>query len=268
MLAGEYFNLKTIRRYTLAFAKVFSNIYVEREDPYSVVQQSFRVPLTQSSKRKFWIQLKQDSAGYDRSIAILLPRICFVLTNISLDVDRKKNSINRYKKSDPTDENKMLSCFEPMPWNLQYSMTIWSTSESDSHQILEQILPYFDPNYAITVNELPEFGIKRSIPIELNDVSYDLSMDLTEDAGSVRVVLWNLNFTLKGYLYKPIKSAAIIKKVTTRLWSPLQEEDPYCIFTEVDELEPSDAYSTEDWHIKQTVTSEGKTTEKIVEKPE
>jgi len=158
MLATEFFWHQTIRRYTLAFGLVFSDIYIKRSHPYDVVLDSFKIPITQASKQKFYLQLMQDASESNRPFGILLPRISFMLSSISYDQERQKNVTNRYMK---TLENAITPSynFEPSPWNFHYDMTLWTANEHDAHQAIEQILPYFTPFYMLTINELPTFNI-------------------------------------------------------------------------------------------------------------
>jgi len=271
MLSPTFFFNQTIRRYTLAFGKIFSNVYVHRMDPYSTVYDTFKVPLHQASKKKFYLQLLQNTGPDNlKAISILLPRISFVLTNVAYDASRQRNQTNTYKKFDDTDVNKVLRLFEPVPYNFNYSMTVWTINEVDGHQIIEQILPYFSPFYTITVNEIPELGIKRDVPLELNTSNYDLNIDSGEDT-NMRLVKWDFSFTMKGYLYKAIDPGnyAIIKRVIVKLldYESIGDEDPYTYMTHSEEVEPWESLESDDWHILKKVTVEGVTTETIEEKP-
>jgi hypothetical protein len=254
MLSNSFFFHQSLRRYTLAFGLVFTNLEVQRSDAYSVVQNAFRVPITQASKQKFYLQLMQDATVSNRPFNVLLPRISFIMSSMSYDSDRQKNQTNKYSKTTVDDT---LYTFEPSPWNFTYNMTIWTANEHDGHQIIEQILPYFTPFYMLTVNELPSFNISRSVPLELSSISRDVNAESGEDT-NIRTIKWDLSFTLKGYLYKPIKSGAnIIKKVVTRVHDLDDiEEDAYSYFIEQDVVYPWESIESDDWTINQTITED------------
>jgi hypothetical protein len=266
MLAGEYFFHNLIRRYTIAFAKIFSDIYIHRTDPYDIVEQSIKIPLTQASKKKFYYQLMQYVDPTVRPIAILLPRISFVLTNLQYAPERQKNTKNTYRKSDANIPAKMLRFFEPSPWNYQFSMTLWAINEADIHQILEQILPFFTPHYTIAITEIPALGFIRDVPVELTSSNLDLSLESGEDSRD-RVVKWDLSFTAQGFLYKQIADSAIIKKTIVKLRDidDMDAYDPYTFYTEEQEVVPWTALESDNWELRRTITEEGST--KVITEP-
>jgi hypothetical protein len=273
MLAGTYFYHGIIRRYAIAFGTIFSNLYVQRADPYGVVEtQSIKVPLIQASKRKFYEQLKQYAEKQNDPFSILLPRMSFILTNLSPDPSRKKNLKNAYRVADPTvtDPDKMIRFFEPSPWNFSYSLAMWAVNESDCQQLIEQICPFFDPTYMISVNEMPTLGIKRVTPVDLTSgPNYNLQLESGEDTRD-RIVQWDLSFTLKGYLYKQNVESSIIKKTIMKIRDidDLDSADPYTWWEEEQEVIPWEAEEGDDWHITRTNIQEGKTTVVTEDKPE
>lgn len=268
MLAGEYFFHNLIRRYTIGFAKVFSDLYIRRTDPYDIVEQTIKVPLNQAAKQKFYYQLLQYVDPTIRPFSILLPRISFVMTGIQYDNSRQKNTKNTYRKTDANDANKMLRFFEPSPWNFQYSMTIWAINMEDINQILEQILPFFTPHYTISINEIPSLGFSRDVPIELTNSSLDLSIESGEDTKD-RIIKWDLSFTVQGYLYKHISDPAIIKKVFIKIrdLDAIDAYDPYTFMEQTTEVEPWSSIESDDWQLRRTIVEDGKTKVITEDKP-
>ena len=263
MLNSTYFFHNIIRRYTIALGSLFTNIYVRRTDPYAVVEtQSIKVPLHQSSKKKFYMQLMQYANKVNDPFSILLPRISYYMTSMDFDTSRKKNSKNSYRTMDSsvTDSNKMIKFFEPSPWNFHFSMTVWAINESDNNQIIEQILPYFEPHCFISVNEMPTLGISRSVSVELTGVNRNLNLDSGEDTND-RTIQWDLSFTMKGFLYKANVEADIIKRTIVKIRDLDAEDayDPYTWWEQELEVTPWDSEEDDEWDLTQTIIEDGVT---------
>ena len=152
-----------------------------------------------TAKQKFLTRLRED-ASLTKKVALTLPRIGFEISGISYDASRKLNSIQKIKKvNSSTDGKTMSSQFMPVPYNMDFSLVVMAKNSDDALQIVEQILPFFQPDYTITLNDNTAMGTTRDVPIILNGVSYEDSYegDFTER----RVLMYTLTFTSKFYLY-------------------------------------------------------------------
>jgi hypothetical protein len=203
-----------IRKTVVAFGTLFNDLYVYRKNSTGKVIQKMKVPLAYGPKQKFLTRIDQDSARSatdPKTTAITLPRIGFEMTTLQYDPARKLNRIQKFKKVKGADSKSLQQSYMPVPYNVGFSLFAMAKNSEDALQVVEQILPTFQPDYTITLNVLPTLEVVRDVPIVLNDVSYEDSYDgaFTER----RVIMYTLNFTAKMYLYGPVTSQKIIKRV-------------------------------------------------------
>src|SRR5210317_1573652 len=213
---GRYFYNESMRRMTIAFGQIFNNIQIKRTDSSGNVVQSILVPLAYAPKEKFLVRLDQQPNLDEREMAITLPRMGFEITGISYDASRKLNKINKFKTVKTGIDGKVMNYnYTPVPYNISYSLYIFTATAEGGLQIVEQILPYFQPDYTVTINQVPELNIKRDVPIVLNNVNYEDSYD-----GSFttrRAVVYTLGFTAKTYLFGPASTQKVVKTVQSDL---------------------------------------------------
>jgi hypothetical protein len=203
-----------IRKTVVAFGTLFNDLYVYRKNSTGKVIQKMKVPLAYGPKQKFLTRIDQDSARSatdPKTTALTLPRIGFEMTTLQYDPARKLNRIQKFKKVKGADSKSLQQSYMPVPYNVGFSLFAMAKNSEDALQVVEQILPTFQPDYTITLNVLPTLEVVRDVPIVLNDVSYEDSYDgaFTER----RVIMYTLNFTAKMYLYGPVTSQKIIKRV-------------------------------------------------------
>lgn len=211
-----YFSL--IRKYIITFGTLFNNIYITRTDNSGNVTLLERVPVTYGPKDKMLTRVTQDPA-VDRPTAVYpLPMISFEMTGFTYDGTRKLQTINRNSANDPDDKSKRRYQYNPVPYNIGFQLNILVKNAEDGTKIVEQILPYFTPDWTVTANIIPEMGIKHDIPIILNNVNLDDVYD--GEFTTRRTMIWTLDFTLKGYLYGPVKTAKVIKYSNTQFFVP------------------------------------------------
>ena len=140
------------------------------------------------------------------------PRMGFEISGISYDPSRKLNSIQKVKKSNTSTDGKTLSSqYMPVPYNMDFDLVVMAKSSDDALQIVEQILPFFQPDYTITLNDNSSMGTTRDVPIILSNVAYEDSYD--GDFNDRRVLTYTLSFTAKFYLYGPVTDQKVIKQV-------------------------------------------------------
>ena len=182
-----------------------------------------KVPLAYGPQQKFLARLNQDP-NLAAKVAITLPRIGFEINGISYDPSRKLNRVQKFKKAKGSDKNKLDTQFMPVPYNLAFQLYIMAKQSDDALQIVEQILPYFQPDYTLTINDMADMGIKRDVPVVLNSISYEDNYQ--GDFAERRAVIYNLDFTCKFYLYGPVTSQAVIRTATVDQYTDLPENTP------------------------------------------
>ena len=223
-MLGQQFYHETMRKVVVAFGTIFNNINIVRTNSSGEVTQSMKVPLAYGPKQKFLTRLRED-ASLTKKVALTLPRIGFEISGISYDASRKLNSIQKLKKvNSSTDGKTMSSQFMPVPYNMDFSLVVMAKNSDDALQIVEQILPFFQPDYTITLNDNTAMGTTRDVPIILNGVSYEDSYegDFTER----RVLMYTLTFTSKFYLYGPVTDQRVIKSVQVDQYTDVQVNAP------------------------------------------
>lgn len=211
-MLGNYFYHKTISKTVIAFGTLFNNIQIrhndENDNPISVL----KVPLAYGPIQKFLARVEQNASG-DRKIALTLPRMSFEMTSIDYDPTRKGSVIQTFKASKVEDGKAVNKIFMPVPYNIGFELNILGKLQDDVLQIVEQILPYFQPSFNVTVNLIPEIGEKRDIPIVLNRIGF--RDDYEDNFNTRRLLYYTLNFTAKTYLFNEVAEdgQGLIKKV-------------------------------------------------------
>lgn len=213
MLSNNYFYYRLTRKYVILFGNMFNNITVKRINRDTNVEiERFKVPLVYAPKEKYFSRLRSDP-DLERPVQVILPRMSFELTGFSYDAARKQNSLLRQAKSNTT--TNVASSYMGVPYDLNFDLQLYARNVDDGTHIVEQILPYFTPDYTVTVNVIPELGFLKDIPIILNSVSNVIEHEGNFD--SVRFVTWTLSFTMKAYYYGPISTPKIIRKVIANI---------------------------------------------------
>ena len=211
MLGPHYYN-EAIRETVIAFGTLFNNIEIQKVDPtVGTTLEVEKVPLAYGPKQKFLTRLEQNPE-VGRKVAITLPRLYFELTGVEYDAQRKTSPIQKFRAVISDEGNEVKVQYVPVPYNLSFELGIIAKSQDDGLQILEQILPYFQPNFNVTLNFIPDMNEKRDVAIILNNISHE---DDWEDSFSQRrSITWTLNFTAKSYIYGPYSNNGIIRKAT------------------------------------------------------
>ena len=208
-MLGSTFYHETLRKCIVGFGTLFNDIHITRKDSSGNVIQSMKVPLAYGAKQKFLTRLTEDP-NLSKSVAITLPRIGFEIGQISYDSTRKLNKIQKVKKPGSAG-NKVDTQYMPVPYNINFELFAMSKNSDDALQIVEQILPYFQPDYTITINDIVQMSNKRDVPIVLTGISYEDNYvgEWTER----RAIIYTMSFTAKCYLYGPVISGQVITKV-------------------------------------------------------
>ena len=223
-MLGQQFYHETMRKVVVAFGTIFNNINIVRTNSSGVVTQSMKVPLAYGPKQKFLTRLREDP-NLNKKVALTLPRMGFEISGISYDPSRKLNSIQKIKKTNSSSEGKTMSSqYMPVPYNMDFELVVMAKSSDDALQIVEQILPFFQPDYTITLNDNTAMGTTRDVPIVLSGVTYEDSYD--GDFTERRVIMYTLSFTSKFYLYGPVTDQKVIKSVQVDQYTDMPVNAP------------------------------------------
>jgi len=209
----EYFYNEILRRTVIAFGSLFNGIEIKHTDSSDNIVSVIKVPLAYGPTQKFLARLDQ-SADLSKKVQITLPRMSFEFTGLTYDSTRKVTTTQTFTTKDATNGAETKKAFMPVPYNMQFELSIMSKLNDDCLQIVEQILPYFQPAYTLTVDLVENINEKRDIPIVLENIT--MQDDYEGDFTSRRVLVYTLRFTAKTYLFGPVSSATkdIIKKTT------------------------------------------------------
>lgn len=212
---GTHFYHKLTRKYVVLFGTLFNNITLMKTDKDTGNEiERMKVPITYSPKEKYISRLRADP-DLQRQIQVRLPRLAFELTAISYDASRKQNSLLKVAKTNTSTAAK--STYMNVPYDLTFELNLYTRNIDDGTQIIEQILPYFVPDYTVTIESINDLNILRDIPIILNSVQYNIEHEGNFDA--VRFVTWSLNFTMKVDYYGPISNPKLIRKVIANIFN-------------------------------------------------
>ena len=225
-MLGQYFYNESLRKTIIAFGSLFNDIAITRKNSAGTEVQTLKVPLAYGPKQKFITRLEQDP-GDNQAIAMTLPRIGFEIAGFAYDPVRKLNRIIKKKivSTDADKELKQMSIqYTPVPYDVGFELFVMTKNSDDGIQIVEQILPYFQPEYTVSIKEVPEMDTIRDVPVVLNSISYEdtYAGDFTER----RAIIYTLSFTAKAYVYGPVTTAKPITKVQVDTYDNLQDQAP------------------------------------------
>lgn len=201
MLGNPHFRNGTIRKVVVGFGTIFNDITVARYDKALNKYHSWLVPIVYGPKEKYITRIISDPT-LTKSVAISVPRISFTLDALTYDPSRKQQSTLQNFNYSST--NGLTTQYAPVPYNFDFTLSVYVRNTEDGTQIIEQILPFFTPDYTVKINFIPEMGTSYEMPVILNSVSTEI--DYEGDMMSTRLIIWDLTFTAKGYLFPPAKT--------------------------------------------------------------
>jgi len=209
----EYFYHEILRRTIVSFGSLFNNISIKHKNNSNETVSTIKVPLAYGPTQKFLARLLQ-SPDLNKPVQITLPRMSFEFTGLVYDPTRKSTTTQNFTSKSSTDGKETKKVYLPVPYNMQFELSIMSKLNDDMLQIVEQILPYFQPAYTMTVELVDLINEKRDVPVVLENIT--MQDDYEGDFTTRRVLIYTLRFTVKTYLFGPIHSANkdIIKKTT------------------------------------------------------
>ena len=252
-MLGTYFYHEIIRKTVVAFGTLFNDIYIKHKDDSNNVISEIRVPISYGPSQKFLSKIQQQSE-LSKPVQITLPRISFEMSSIQYDSTRKAGVTQTFKVSDGTNLKKV---FMPVPYNVGFDLNIFSKLNDDALQIIEQILPFFQPSFNLTIDLIDSIGEKRDIPIVLDNI--DFQDDYEGSFQTRRALIYTLRFTAKTYLFGPISDTTdgLIRKVQVDTYSgtdtqTAKREMRYTVTPDPIDASPEDDFGfNENWDFLQ-----------------
>jgi hypothetical protein len=221
MLGTTYYH-ETIRKYVAIFGTLFNDINIQRRNSAGVITEQIKVPISYEAKDKLILRMRAVQA--DEGVSTTLPRMGFSLTGITYDGTRKLNTLGQtYAANTAAGTSSLMKQYNPVPYNFDFTLSALVDNSEDGAQIFEQIVPFFTPEFTVSVNLVDAMNIKPDISIILNGVSLEDSYE--GELSLKREIIWTLNFQIKGYIYPDIKSGSITKSVIVNLRLPSEEVD-------------------------------------------
>jgi len=219
-MLGTYFYHEIIRKTVISFGTLFNDIYVRHEDGAGNDISEIKVPVAYGPRQKFLARIQQQPE-LNKATQISLPRMSFEMTNISYDSTRKAGITQTFKAKDG---DKMKKVFMPVPYNIGFELNILTKLQDDGLQILEQILPFFQPGFNLSVDLVKSIGEKRDIPMILQSISQQ--DDYEGDFATRRALIYTLQFTAKTFMFGPIADSTdgLIRKVQLDYYSDTDQQ--------------------------------------------
>ena len=215
-MLGTYFYHEIIRKTIVGFGTLFNNVYIRHLNKDNSVADETKVGLSYGPSQKFLAKIQQQ-AELSKSVAITLPRMSFEMIGIQYDPTRKTGITQTFKTCD--DGGNVKKVYMPVPYNITFELNIFSKLNDDALQIVEQILPFFQPSFNLTIDLVDSIGEKRDVPIVLDSI--DFQDDYEGDFSTRRALIYTLRFTAKTYLFGPIADSTdgLIRKVQVDMYS-------------------------------------------------
>jgi hypothetical protein len=243
-MLGTYFYHEIIRKTIISFGTLFNNIYIRHKNNSEEIVDETKVGIAYGPIQKFLAKIQQQSE-LNKAIQITLPRMSFEMTSIQYDSTRKANVTQTFKTCG--NGNTIKKVYMPVPYNIGFQLNIMTKLQDDALQIVEQILPNFQPSFNLTVNLVDSIGEKRDIPIVLDSVLF--TDDYEGDFSTRRTLIYTLNFTAKTYLFGPISDSTdgLIRKVQVDYYAgsdvtTAKREMRYTVTPDPVDAEPDDDF--------------------------
>ena len=218
-MANTFYN-RIIRKLVVGFGNLFDEITLVRYNPDNSEAQRFVVPIAYAAK-ELYVQRIEGDPNLDKKVQMTLPRMSFEMNGLTYDATRKQNTnIRQFSQTSAG----VVSQYNPVPYNFDFNLYIYVRNIEDGTQIIEHILPYFTPDYTIKLNLIPEMGIIKEVPIVLNSTTSEVTYEGLRDTDP-RMIIWTLNFTVKGFIFGAVSSTGLIKTSITNIFNEITSAD-------------------------------------------
>jgi hypothetical protein len=211
---------RVIRKIVVGFGNLFNEINLVKYNPDASEAERFLIPIAYATKERYVMRLEDDFT-LDKKVQVALPRLSFEMTGLSYDSSRKQNTnIKNFAQT----ATGVVAQYNPVPYNFDFSLYLYVRNIEDATQVLEHIIPYFTPDYTIKLNLIPEMGIVKEIPVILNNTQHEILYEGDRDQ-QTRMIIWTLNFTVKGFIFGKTSSTGVIETSITNILNDIGPED-------------------------------------------
>jgi hypothetical protein len=212
---------RSIRKLVVGFGNLFNDITLVRYNPDNSEAQRMIVPIVYAAK-EMYVQRLESDPNLDKKIQNTLPRMSFEMMGLTYDSTRKQNTnIKNFTQT----SSGVISQYNPVPYNFDFNLYLYVRNIEDGTQIIEHIIPFFTPDYTIKINMIPEMGSIKEIPVILNSASSEIEYGGDAHTVETRMVIWTLNFTVKGFIYGSISQTGLITTTITNILSQIGSSD-------------------------------------------
>jgi len=219
-MANTTYN-RVIRKLVVGFGNLFDNITLVRYNPDLSEAQRMVVPIAYAAK-EMYVKRLEDDPNLDKKVQTTLPKMSFEMSGLTYDATRKQNTnIKNFAQT----SSGVVSQYNPVPYNFDFNLYIYVRNIEDGTQIVEHIIPYFAPDYTIKLNLIPEMGVVKEVPIILNSANQEIEYEGDAHTIETRMIIWTLNFTVKGFIFGNISSAGLIKTSITNMLNDISASD-------------------------------------------
>ena len=208
-MLGTYFYHEIIRKTVISFGTLFNDVHIRHQDASGKDISEMKVPVSYGPRQKFLARIQQQP-DLNKATQISLPRMSFEVNNITYDPSRKTGVTQTFKVKD---DKQVKKVFMPVPYNLGFELNILTKLQDDSLQILEQVLPFFQPGFTLTIDLVNSIGEKRDVPMVLDSINF--TDDYEGNFETRRALIYTLNFTAKTFMFGPVADSTdgLIRKV-------------------------------------------------------
>lgn len=254
-MLGHSFYHRLIRKYVTAFGTLFNDIEITRRTNNNSRVEKMKVPISYASKEKFFSILNQDK-NKNKKTQITLPRLSFNIEGYSYNPSTKLNTIQKFKQTNPADNNSFITAFSAVPYDISFSLNAFVRHTEDGTQIAEQIIPFFAPDFVVSLNLIDELNNPFDIPIVLNSVSNQDTFEGSYE--DLRIINWNFTFTMKAMFIGPLSDTGKIIKSAVINTNSIPEERDSTITTQprVENKTIDQINANDDFGFSTTTTNE------------
>lgn len=215
MFSNHFYN-RLFRKYIILFGNVFNNITIKRMNAdFTTEIERIKVPIVWAAKEKY-IQ-KNANESETPAVQTVLPRMSYELTGLTYDPSRKLQNVQRYATLDTTSNSVVWNAYDAAPYNIDFRLNIHTRNLEDLFQIVEQILPYFQPDYTPTANLLDNLRIPKDLKIIMRNVTPEFGFEGALGDGT-RDIFCSMIFTMQAFFFGPVLSSKVITKVITNVY--------------------------------------------------
>lgn len=217
-MLNQKFYWGTIRKSIVAFGNLFNNIHIDRLNSSGEVVQTIKVPLSYAPRQKFLARISALPNPGEANFQTVVPRMAFEMLGVEYDPSRRVSLVQQNRAVNNTTTT-LNAQYAPSPYNISVNLYAYTKNQDDGLQIIEQILPYFNPDFNLTLNAIPALDIKNDLPILLNNINYE--DDYEGDFVNRRAIIWTLSFTIKLNFFGPINRQSVIRTTTVNTFNNL-----------------------------------------------